>query len=178
MKIVFYLIVLIFTFSIGFWSYLSRPLITAVPLCQISPHAELYRSKQIRIKAYLDIVEIAGDGSGEDYFSVSDFNDSCRTSGILRVSEELKVELEQDEDLKVFINELDQKNKKVLAERNGSGIYIGEVEITGEISTDRATADSPPFVIKARKIRQISPIRFLEYRQIPNFDNSKTGNQF
>jgi len=162
MKKLFYIIIGIFTFSIGFWSYLSRPFVVPVSLCEISQNAELYKSKQIKIKAYLDRVLI-GNGEETEYV-VSDLNSKCLTSAIVESTDELKLQLQNDESVRNFIYELSEKQKQMYEKRDDSWFYLAEIEIVGEISSDRKTSHSPPFSIKASKIKQISPIKFL-YRE-------------
>ncbi len=167
MKKIFCIIVGLFTFSIGFWSYLSRPFVIPVSLCEISQNAELYKSKQIKIQANLDQVLI--ESGEENQYSVSDLNSNCLTGAILEPSEKLKLQLQNDENLRNFINELSEKQRKMYEKRDDSGFYLAEIEIVGEISSDRVTSHSPPFRIKADKIKQVSPIKFLtieEFRKL------------
>lgn len=160
MKKIIYVLVGIFTFSIGFGSYYSRPFVTAVSLCEISQNAELYRSKQIKIKADLDGISI-DENEEENFFFVSDIDSGCLTGAHLEISDELKKELKNDGKLRNFLNEFTEKRKEGFKERGFSGVYIAEIEIVGEISSFNITSDSQPFIIKAEKIRQLSPIRFL-----------------
>ena len=160
MKKFFYIIVGLFTFLIGFWSYLSRPFVTPVSLCEISKNVNLYRSKSIKIKAYLDQVPI--EGIYENEYSVSDFNSSCLTGATLEPSDELKSQLQNEESLRNFINELSEKRQEDVEKRDGSKLYIAEIEIIGEISEQEKTGHYPiPFKIKANKINQLSPIKFI-----------------
>jgi hypothetical protein len=165
MKIFFYIIVGLFTFSIGFWSYLSRPFVVPVSLCEISQNAELYQSKQIKIKAYLDRVPI-NENEYEDFYSVYDLNSNCLTGAILEPTDELKFQLQNDENLKSLINELSDKRREDYKKRDGSRFYFAEIEIIGEISSDRTTSHSIPFIINVDKIKQISPIKFLTNEEL------------
>lgn len=165
MKKIFYIIVGLFTFSIGFWSYLSRPFVTPVSLCEISQNAGLYRSKQIEIKAYLDRVPTK-DIEGNEY-SISDFNSSCVTGADLELTDELKLQLQNDESLRNFINEFSEKRREDYEKRDDSGFYIAEIEIIGEISEQKKIGHYPiPFKIKANQIKQISPIKFLTNEEL------------
>lgn len=164
MKKIFYIIVGLFTFSIGFWSYLSRPFITPVSLCEISQNTEIYRSKSIKIKANLDQVLIRSGEENE--YSVSDLNSDCLTGATLEPSEKLKLQLQNDENLKNFINELSEKQRKMYEKRDSSGFYLAEIEIVGEIekrepSSYGSLVEPPPFIIKAEQIKQVSPIKFI-----------------
>lgn len=165
MKKIVYILIGIFTFSIGFGSYLFRPFVTPVSLCEISQNAELYRSKQIKIKAYLDRASIY-ENEEENFFSVFSFDSECLTGAHLEIAEELKTALKNNKNLRNFINELSEKQNEMLEKRDDSGFYIAEVEIVGEIETGARTSHSPPFIIKAEKIRQLSPISFLTREEI------------
>ena len=171
MKKLIYIFVGLAAFSIGIAVYYLQPIVTAVPLCEISQHVELYEFNEIRIKAYLD-----GAGITEDdfnFYSVSDFNNSCLTGASLEISEALK----NDDAFKKLARELRQKNT-YLREKKSDGVYIAEVEILGEIKKQLELESAPlvappPFIIKTKEIKQISPIRFLSYEEISNFHISK-----
>ena len=167
MKKIIYVLFAMFTFSIGFYLFKARPLVTTVSLCEISGDAELYRAKKIYIKAFLD-------GSGLDEtdrdWSVSDYRDGCLTGASLVVSDKLKTQLENDEELNAAISELRQKKNKLIKNRE-DGLFVIEVEITGEIerrpySDYGGLVSPPPFIIRADQIKQISPIRFVSQEEI------------
>jgi len=170
MKKLVYILVAFSAFSIGVVVYYLRPIVSPVSLCEISQNAELYQFNEIRIKGYMYNV-----GKTEDDFSVYDFSNDCLTGANLDITEQLKEQLINDEKLKVFIGELRQKNNDVIKNREGKGVFVGEVEIIGEIKkrTETTGIASQPFVIKANKIKQISPIRFLSNEEILRFNNQK-----
>lgn len=162
-----YILIGFITFSIGFSAYTLRPLMQAVSLCEVSQNSEFYRSKIIKIKAYLDNAIIDDEEIEEDYFSVSDFSNSCLTGASLELSENLKSDLKKNENLNAFLKELGRKKRESFEKRNNSGIYIAEIEIVGRIEKREkleetaALFEPPPFIIKADQIKQISPVRLL-----------------
>lgn len=176
MKKLIYILSGIITFSIGFWIFQMRPLIIPVSLCEVSQHAELFQSKQIRVKAFLDNVRV--DEDGRENFSVSDLGKNCVTGATLEISEHLKSKLKNDENFQHFVGELRGKNDELYRKRDGNGIFVAEIEIVGEIrkveeSENAVLVSPPPFIISANEIRQISPIRFVSREEIRSFKQSK-----
>ncbi|MGC2234765.1 MAG: hypothetical protein WA584_01215 [Pyrinomonadaceae bacterium] len=175
MKKIIYILFAIFTFSIGFWFFQMRPLIKTITLCEISGNVELYRSKHIRIKAYLD--NVGEDKTDLDY-SVSDYRNGCLTGASLVISDKLKEQLDNDGNLKALINDLRQKNNELNKNREGKGLYVLEVEIIGEIekqpdSDYGVLVAPPPFIIKADKIEPISAIRYVNREEAIKSIDSK-----
>ncbi len=165
-----YILSAFLAFSFGIVVYSLRPIVSPTSLCEISQHSELYQFNDIRIKAYLDNVGI--DDDNLPYYSVFDFGNDCLTGADLNISERLKEQLKSDENLSVFINELREKNNKLM-ENRADGHFIGQVEIIGCIEkvlpkTDETTGiTSPlPFIIKVDEIKQIAPIRFMSHEEI------------
>lgn len=177
MKKLVYILIGIFTFSIGFWLFHLRPLVTPVSLCEISQHAELFKSKQIRIKAFLD--GVGRDESNLDDYSVSDFKNGCLTGASLEISEKMKEKLKSDENLKASTNLIRQKREEVFRNRRNpnypAGYYVTEVEITGEIEeyieTETTGIARIPFKIKVNEMKQVSPIRFISSEELSNKNN-------
>ena len=179
MKKLIYILIGIFTFSIGFWLFHLRPLVTPVSLCEISQHAELFKSKQIRIKAFLD-----GVGRIEDdliYYSVSDFRDGCLTGANLEISEKIKEKLKSDESLNASVKLIRQKREEAYYNRRNenypAGYYVAEVEVVGEIEkypeTETTGIARVPFGIKVNEIKQVSPIQFISPEELSNITNLK-----
>ena len=169
MKKLVYILIAFSAFSFGIVVYSLRPIISPVSLCEISQHTELYKFNDIRIKAYLDNVGIDNDSLS---YSVFDFGNNCLTGADLDISESLKEQLKNDKSLKVFINELRQKNNELM-ENRAEGHFIGQVEIIGSIEKVSSKTDeiagliSPlPFVIRADEIKQISPVHFMSHEEI------------
>ncbi len=179
MKKAVYVLFGIFTFSVGFWLFNLRPLVTPVRLCKIPQNTEIYRSKQIYIKAYVDNV-----GASEDdlsYFSVFDFGDDCLTGASLNISEKFREQLKNDASLKSFIDELRLKNNQ-LYEKRADGHFIGQVEITGSIKKVLQNTETEgfatvyfPFEIEIVSMKQISPIHFMSQEEIVSI-NDKASN--
>ena len=177
MKKATYILFGLFTFSIGFWLFNLRPLVTPVNLCEIPQNTEIYRSKQVFIKAYVDSVGISENDL--TYFSVFDFGENCLTGASLNISEKFKEQLKNDENLKSFIDELRRKNNE-LREKRADGHFIGEVEIVGSIKSipqNTAIAGSAatyfPFEIEVSEMKQISPIRFMSQEEIVSILDKK-----
>ncbi len=176
MRKIIYILIGIATFSVGFWIFQLRPLVIPVSICEITRHAEIFESKQIRVKAFLGNVRIDDDGT--ENFSVSDLEEGCLTSATLEISEQLKSELKSDESLQQFISELRSKNDEEDKKRDGNGMFVAEIEIVGEIRKIEETGiasvvSPPPFIIKTTEIAQTSPIRFVSYKEIRSFEQSK-----
>ncbi len=176
MKKLIYILIGIATFSIGFCIFQLRPLIVPVSLCEISQHSELFQSKQIYIKAFLDRVRI--DEGGREDFSVSDLGKGCVTGATLEISEQLKSKLKSDESFQKFIGELRVKNYEEHKKRDGNGVFVAEIEIVGEIKKVEESeygllVSLPLFIITANEIKQISPIRFISKEEIVKFRQSK-----
>lgn len=165
----------IFTFSVGFWIFNLYPFSSPITLCEISQNIELYQSKQIRIKAYLYIAGFAEDNLS--FYSLSDFENNCYTTASLEISEKLRQSIENSNDFE-NLNELTQNNNKLLEEDNRKGFYVARVEIVGEIQEEEESnlqplVPLPPFVIKANRLNQISPLRFVKYEEISKMKNQK-----
>ena len=181
MKKFVYILFGLFTFSVGFWLFNLRPLVTPVSLCEISQHSQIYQSKQIYIEAYLEVVGSLNNDF--TYYSVFDFGNNCFTGANLEISESVKEQLHNDENLKTFINELRQKNTKS-REEHSDGNFIRRVEIIGSIekvSSHNETAGMiapPPFAITANKIKQISPIQFMSYEESFKISKAYKQNDF
>ena len=179
MKKLIYILVALTAFSIGFWLFHLRPLVTPVSLCEISQHAELFKSKQIRVKAFLD--GVGRDESNLDDYSVSDFRNGCLTGASLEISEKIKEKLKSDENLKGSISLLRQKYEEAFDNRRNpsypAGYYLAEVEITGEIEkyteTETTSIARIPFKIKVDEIKQVSPIQFISHEEFSNITNLK-----
>ena len=176
MKKLIYILIGVFTFSVSYWLFQLRPLIVPVSLCEISQHAELFQSKQIRVKAFLN--NVITDEDGREDFRVSDMKNGCVTGATLEISEQLISKLKSDESFQQFIGELRDKNDEEYKNLEGNGIFNAEIEIVGEIKkvaeTEKASLVSPPpFIITANEIKQISPIRFVSYEEVRRFSQSK-----
>lgn len=175
MKKATYVLFGIFTFSVGFWLFNLYPFSAPVKLCEISQHIELYQSKQIRIEAYLYIAGFAEDNIS--FYRVSDFENDCYVTASLEISEKLKQSIENSKDFESF-TKLKQINNKLLEKDNGKGFYVARVEIVGEIQKKEESnlqpfVPLPPFVIKAGRVKRISPIRFVSYEEISKFNNQE-----
>jgi hypothetical protein len=141
--------------------------------------AELFESKQIRIKAFLDGVGRTEDNSNN--YSVFDFRNGCLTGASLEISEKIKEKLKSDENLKASISLMRQKQEEAFNNRRNASYtpvhYFAEVEITGEIGKYESEAGAlvapPPLIIKVNEIKQISPIRFLSHEEFSNITNFK-----
>jgi len=173
MKKLIYILISIFTFSIGFWLFHLRPLVMPGSLCDISQRdAKLFESKQIHIKAFLDGVGRTEDDS--NYYTVFNFGNGCLTGASLEISEEIKEQLKADGNLKTSINLMRQKREEEFNNRRNESYtpvhYIAEVEITGEIEryaeTETTGINPIPFKIKVSEIKQVSPIRLISYEEI------------
>ena len=181
MKKFVYILFGLFTFSVSSWLFNLHPLVTPVSLCEISQHSQIYQSKQIYIEAYLEVVGSLGDDF--TYYSVFDFGNNCFTGASLEISETVKEQLSNDENLKTFVNELRQKNTRS-RDKHSDGNFIGKVKIIGSIekvSSHNETAGMiapPPFAITANEIKQISPIQFMSYEEIFNLSKSYRHDDF
>lgn len=183
MKKLIYILIAIFTFSIGFWLFHLRPLVMTGSLCDISQRdAELFESKQIRIKAFLDGVSRTENDT--NYYSVFNFGNGCLAGADLEISEEIKEQLKADENLKASINLMRQSREEEFDNRRNESYkpvhYIAEVEVTGEIKRYKRTDTSgwnptQPFVIKVDKIKQVSPIRLLSFEEIQEIKKVATN---
>jgi hypothetical protein len=150
-----------------------------VSLCEISQHAEHFKSKQILIRAYLDGIE-RGEGNLDDY-SVADFKNGYLTGASLELSEKARKELKSDENLKASINYMRQKQEEAFNNRGNPnyppGHYLVEVEITGEIEKYPETGTTGiakiPFKIKVSDIKQVSQIQFISHGKFSNITNLK-----
>ncbi len=166
MKKFIYILIAILTFSIGFWLYNFRASVMPVSLCEISRHSENYRSKQIKIKAYLDAAGVEAESSN---FDILDFDENCLTGATVKISNQLKEQINNDEYLKSSIIEISAKNKDSFKNRI-DGVFAIKVEIIGEIEKDTSEYGkmmNRPFIINANQIKQISPIRFIAFDEIP-----------
>ena len=175
MKKLIYILIGVFTFSVSFWLFQLRPIVVPVSLCEISQHSELFQSKQLRVKAFLDNVRI--DEDGREDFSVSDFRKGCVTGATLEISEELKAQLKSDESFQNFIMELRQKNDEIYKKRDGNGLFVAEIEIVGEIRKveepeNASIVSPPPYIISANEIKQVSSIRFISREELSVFIKS------
>jgi hypothetical protein len=175
MKKLIYILIGIFTFSIGFWLYHLRPVVMPVSLCELSQHdAELFKSKQIHVKAFLNAVGRTEDDLNS--YSVYDLKNGCFADARLEISEKIKEQLKSDESLNASINLMRQNQEEAFNNRPNSSYkpvyYFAEVEITGEVekyeSEVGALVTPPPFVIKVNEIKQISPIRPMSYEELSN----------
>lgn len=175
MKKLVYILVAVFTFSIGFWLFHLRPVVMPVSLCEISRlDAELFKTKQIYVRAYLDSVGRTEDDL--DSYSVYDLENGCFIGAKLEISGKIKEQLQNDDNLKASINLIRQNQEEAYDNRPNPRYkpvyYFAEVEITGEVkkyeSEYGALVTPPPFIIKVDEIKQISPIRLINYEEFVN----------
>ncbi len=179
MKKLIYVLIGIFTFSIGFWLFHMRPLVMTVSLCEISRRdVKFLKSKQIRVKAFLDNV---GRDENDLNLSVFDFGNGCLKGAELEISDRIKEQLKSNENLNASMSLIRQKREEEFENRRNPIYtpvhYFAEVEITGEIknydSEDEALVESLPFVIKVNEIKQISPIRLISNEEFLHITNLK-----
>jgi len=162
MKKLIYIFVALTAFFVGVVIFYMRPIVTPVSLCEISQHAELYRFKEIHVKAFLFVEDIKHQNP--DSYAISDYQNGCVKHAILNISEDLKNNVK----FKVLVEELRQKNNERLkqdaegrfVQKDKQGTYVAEVEVTGKIE-EFSSFPEVPFVLKAEDIKQVSPIRFL-----------------
>jgi hypothetical protein len=189
MKKLIYILIGIFTFSIGFWLFhfyydrqvISSPTDTSVTLCEVAGNASFYQSKQIHIKALLD--GVGTNGNNLDDFTVFDFKNGCLISASLEIPENVKGKLKSDESLKASLSLLRQKYKEAFDNRQNqslpAGYYFIEVEIIGEIERHEyqyGVSDPPlPLVIKVNQIKQVSPVRSISREVFSNITKNITN---
>lgn len=177
MKKLIYILIAVFTFSVGFWLYHLRPLIMPVSLCEISERdAKFFESKKIRVKAFLDSAGTADIDLG---WSVFDYRNGCLKGAALMISpEKIKEQLKNDENLNASVNLIRQKQQEEFDNRRNPSYtavhYFAEVEITGEIQ-DVDSVEPLPIIIKVDEIKQISSIHSISYEEIQEIRNKANG---
>ncbi len=176
MKKLIYILIGIFTFSIGFWLFQLRPNVTEInsnpkdetteemlspaSFCKILQNAKLYKSKTVRVKAlialggYYDVISSA---------QIVDYKNGCASDDSIEVSDALQNETNFIEISNALFN-----SKQPMTD----GWSIVEVEFTGELEKPNNAATENKIVFKATKIRQVSPIRFFTPDEI-TFLNKK-----
>ena len=160
MKKVIYILVGVFTFSISLLIFHLRPFVISVSLCEISENAQFYESKQINVKAFLVTGGYYDVTSG---IKATDFRNGCSSEVNIEISEELK----KNETFSKIDDELFEKRRE--PQNSGTdGWAIVEVEFVGELKANRKSGiyDKPKFTIKATKVRQVSPIKFITLNEV------------
>jgi hypothetical protein len=167
MKKAGYILFGIFTFLLGVWLFQLRAYVIAVPITDVLENSEIYQSKKIYVKAFL------AEGGYYDMRSsmqAVNYKNGQLSGAIIEISEELK----NDETFQKLRKELDEKIREPQYGMQ-DGWAVVEVEITGEFEENRnksgGLVDFSDFKkLKAEKIIQLSPIRFIKPGEVSLLD--------
>lgn len=180
MKKIIYILIGIFTFSVGFWIYQSnvkdhkiRPNLSIeekkfLSLCEIAENPKQHQSKQIKVRAFL------AKGGYYDVISgivVTDYKSDCASKITVNLSDELRRS-------KSFLKISDQleDNRRESQKDPRDGWAVAEVEFTGELVENIVGVYSakPNFVVMAIEIEPIAPIKFIREREVSPWNKELT----
>jgi hypothetical protein len=148
MKKVVYILVAIFTFSVGYGLYQVRPFVTSVPICEVTQNIGLYNNREVHIKAFLEV-------SGE-YISI---DDGC-------INEDISVDLAEELKGNATITELFKQLRQARSKNSHPMIKAEIIGTIKDIRNDGITGIiDPQFEIKIREIKPISKVVFITDRE-------------
>lgn len=157
MKKLIYILIGIVTFSVSFWIFQMHPLVIPITLYELKQTGD-YKTRKFTVIGKLNAYKSGSDSS----INLQDYENNCSVEPQCFKSLELSEDAKNESSL--LITELVEKNKTFGITNFIPGDYLAEVEVTGELVEQK---EENPFCrcmiynIKAERIKQISPIKFV-----------------
>lgn len=156
-----FIAMLAFIFGLGI--YYIYPLIIPISLDELRKNEKSYKSRRFKVFGKLEVIKFA-DTPGYS-INLKDYENDCKDR-ICFKGLELTEEIKSENIL--LIDELATKNKTREVTNSIEGEYLAEVEVTGKLveKGESPFGGGMIYSIKAEKIEQISPIKFVPVEEI------------
>lgn len=155
MKKIIFLLLGIFTFSLGFWFYQSQKTDRLISLCEISKDYKRYDLQRFRLRA---VLAMGGNYDAFDSTRITDYKNGCASVNNVELSDELK-------NSPAFSKLNDELLKKRQELQYGmiNGWAVVEVELEGIIVFNKTRKDR--FKFNATTFQQSSQVSFVSREQ-------------